>query len=104
MSTGALRFEIDRPLPRELVEKLIAVPLRQAFPEQERVDYTSSTLKRTDNFAATSRTAEGWSASVASIALLAPERRIQIGAWRLRNASGVLPPADGHGPLRLPRS
>ena len=26
-----LRFAIDRPLPQELVEKLIAVPLRQAF-------------------------------------------------------------------------
>jgi uncharacterized protein YdhG (YjbR/CyaY superfamily) len=32
MSTGALRFEIDRPLPQELVERLIAVRLRQAFP------------------------------------------------------------------------
>ncbi|MGO9874599.1 MAG: iron chaperone [Acidimicrobiia bacterium] len=32
-STGALRFEIDRPLPQELVEKLIAVRVRQAFPE-----------------------------------------------------------------------
>ena len=31
MSTGALRFEIGRPLPQELVEKLIAVRLRQAF-------------------------------------------------------------------------
>jgi uncharacterized protein YdhG (YjbR/CyaY superfamily) len=29
-STGALRFEIDQPLPRALVEKLIAVRLRQA--------------------------------------------------------------------------
>ena len=27
-STGALRFAIDQPLPRELVEKLIAVRLR----------------------------------------------------------------------------
>jgi uncharacterized protein YdhG (YjbR/CyaY superfamily) len=32
MSTGALRFEIDTPLPPTLVEKLIAVRLRQAFP------------------------------------------------------------------------
>jgi uncharacterized protein YdhG (YjbR/CyaY superfamily) len=32
MSTGALRFPVDRPLPRALVEKLIAVRLRQAFP------------------------------------------------------------------------
>jgi uncharacterized protein YdhG (YjbR/CyaY superfamily) len=32
MSSGALRFEIDNPLPQELVEKLIAVRLRQAFP------------------------------------------------------------------------
>ena len=31
-STGALRFPVDQPLPRELVEKLIAVRLRQAFP------------------------------------------------------------------------
>ena len=31
-STGALRFEIDTPLPQTLVEKLIAVRLRQAFP------------------------------------------------------------------------
>jgi uncharacterized protein YdhG (YjbR/CyaY superfamily) len=30
-STGALRFKIEQPLPRELVEKLIAVRLRQAF-------------------------------------------------------------------------
>jgi uncharacterized protein YdhG (YjbR/CyaY superfamily) len=29
-SSGALRFAIDQPLPRELVEKLIAVRLRQA--------------------------------------------------------------------------
>jgi uncharacterized protein YdhG (YjbR/CyaY superfamily) len=29
MSKGALRFEIDRPLPQDLVEKLIAVRLRQ---------------------------------------------------------------------------
>jgi len=31
-STGALRFPVDKPLPAELVEKLIAVRLRQAFP------------------------------------------------------------------------
>ena len=31
-SSGALRFPVDRPLPAELVEKLIAVRLRQAFP------------------------------------------------------------------------
>ena len=31
MSLGALRFAIDRPLPQELVEKLIAVRVRQAF-------------------------------------------------------------------------
>jgi uncharacterized protein YdhG (YjbR/CyaY superfamily) len=31
MSTGALRFKIGQPLPQELVEKLIAVRLRQAF-------------------------------------------------------------------------
>jgi uncharacterized protein YdhG (YjbR/CyaY superfamily) len=30
-STSALRFKIDQPLPSELVEKLIAVRLRQAF-------------------------------------------------------------------------
>lgn len=29
-STGALRFAIDQPLPRELVEKLIAIRLRQS--------------------------------------------------------------------------
>jgi uncharacterized protein YdhG (YjbR/CyaY superfamily) len=33
MSTGALRFDIDKPLPRDLVEKLIAVRLRQAFAD-----------------------------------------------------------------------
>ena len=32
-SSGALRFPIDEPLPRDLVEKLIAVRLRQAFPD-----------------------------------------------------------------------
>ena len=31
-SSGALRFSIGQPLPRSLVEKLIAVRLRQAFP------------------------------------------------------------------------
>ncbi len=31
-SSGALRFAIDQPLPVPLVEKLIAVRLRQAFP------------------------------------------------------------------------
>jgi uncharacterized protein YdhG (YjbR/CyaY superfamily) len=36
MSTGALRFDIDTPLPRELVEKLIAVRLDQAFPASGR--------------------------------------------------------------------
>jgi len=30
-STGALRFPIDEPLPRAIVEKLIAVRLRQAL-------------------------------------------------------------------------
>jgi hypothetical protein len=32
-SSGALRFAVDQPLPPELVEKLIAVRLRQAFPQ-----------------------------------------------------------------------
>jgi uncharacterized protein YdhG (YjbR/CyaY superfamily) len=32
-SSGALRFGVDEPLPVPLVEKLIAVRLRQAFPE-----------------------------------------------------------------------
>jgi uncharacterized protein YdhG (YjbR/CyaY superfamily) len=31
-STGALRFPVDQPLATELVEKLIAVRLRHAFP------------------------------------------------------------------------
>ena len=31
-SSGALRFSIDQPLPAPLVDKLIAVRLRQAFP------------------------------------------------------------------------
>jgi uncharacterized protein YdhG (YjbR/CyaY superfamily) len=33
MSSGALRFSIAEPLPVPLVEKLIAVRLRQAFPD-----------------------------------------------------------------------
>ena len=32
-SSGALKFPVDQPLPPELVEKLIAVRLRQAFPQ-----------------------------------------------------------------------
>jgi uncharacterized protein YdhG (YjbR/CyaY superfamily) len=32
-SSGALRFSIDQALPAPLVEKLIAVRLRQAFPD-----------------------------------------------------------------------
>ena len=32
-STGALRFPIDTPLPKSLVEQLIRVRLAQAFPE-----------------------------------------------------------------------
>jgi uncharacterized protein YdhG (YjbR/CyaY superfamily) len=32
MSSGALRFGVDEPLPPPLVEKLIAVRLQQAFP------------------------------------------------------------------------
>jgi uncharacterized protein YdhG (YjbR/CyaY superfamily) len=31
-SSGALRFSIDEPLPAPLVQKLITVRLRQAFP------------------------------------------------------------------------
>ncbi len=31
-SSGALRFPIDRPLPRALVEKLVAVRVAEAFP------------------------------------------------------------------------
>src|SRR5580692_9278164 len=34
-SSGALRFAVDEPLPVPLVEKLIAVRLRQAFPARE---------------------------------------------------------------------
>jgi uncharacterized protein YdhG (YjbR/CyaY superfamily) len=33
-SSGSLRFPIDQPLRPELVEKLIAVRLRQAFPQR----------------------------------------------------------------------
>jgi uncharacterized protein YdhG (YjbR/CyaY superfamily) len=32
-STGALRFDIDRALPALLVEKLVEVRLRRAFPD-----------------------------------------------------------------------
>ena len=32
-SKGALRFPIDEPLPREIVEKLIKVRISQLFPE-----------------------------------------------------------------------
>jgi uncharacterized protein YdhG (YjbR/CyaY superfamily) len=32
-STGALRFDIDRALPAPLVEQLVEVRLRQAFPD-----------------------------------------------------------------------
>lgn len=32
-SSGALRFAIDQPLPRDLVAKLVAVRMRQAFPD-----------------------------------------------------------------------
>jgi len=32
-STGVLRFPVDQPLPPELVKKLIAIRLRQAFPQ-----------------------------------------------------------------------
>ena len=31
-SSGAMRFAVDKPLPAELVNKLIAVRLQQAFP------------------------------------------------------------------------
>jgi uncharacterized protein YdhG (YjbR/CyaY superfamily) len=33
-SSGALRFGVDEPLPAPLVEKLITVRLRQAFPPE----------------------------------------------------------------------
>jgi uncharacterized protein YdhG (YjbR/CyaY superfamily) len=32
-STGALRFPIDEPLPRDIVKKLIEVRMSQAFPK-----------------------------------------------------------------------
>ncbi|MGP0107897.1 MAG: iron chaperone [Acidimicrobiales bacterium] len=32
-SSGALRFPIDSPLPKPLVERLISVRIAQAFPE-----------------------------------------------------------------------
>ena len=32
-STGALRFSIDEPLPRDIVKKMIQVRISQAFPE-----------------------------------------------------------------------
>lgn len=32
-STGALQFPIDTPLPRDLVERLVAVRVAQAFPD-----------------------------------------------------------------------
>jgi uncharacterized protein YdhG (YjbR/CyaY superfamily) len=34
-STGALRFPVDQPLPPAVVEKLITVRLRQAFPKSQ---------------------------------------------------------------------
>ena len=37
-SSGALRFPVDRPLPPELVEKLITIRLRQAFPQCPETD------------------------------------------------------------------
>jgi uncharacterized protein YdhG (YjbR/CyaY superfamily) len=49
-SSGSLRFPVDQPLPPELVEKLIAVRLRQAFPHvstaSSRVDGGTSVSKR----------------------------------------------------------
>lgn len=32
-SSGALRFPVDEPLPKSLVEKLIRIRMEQAFPE-----------------------------------------------------------------------
>jgi uncharacterized protein YdhG (YjbR/CyaY superfamily) len=32
-SSGALRFPVDEPLPKPLVQKLVAVRVAQAFPE-----------------------------------------------------------------------
>ncbi len=37
-SSGSLRFPVDEPLPPELVQKLIAVRLRQAFPQSSETD------------------------------------------------------------------
>jgi uncharacterized protein YdhG (YjbR/CyaY superfamily) len=37
-SAGALRFPVDQPLAPELVEKLITVRLRQAFPARSESD------------------------------------------------------------------
>ena len=34
MSTGALQFAVDTPLPKPLVEKLVRVRMSQAFPDQ----------------------------------------------------------------------
>jgi uncharacterized protein YdhG (YjbR/CyaY superfamily) len=33
-STGALRFRVDSPLPKSLVDRLVGVRIAQAFPEQ----------------------------------------------------------------------
>jgi len=35
-SKGTLRFPIDAPLPEALVERLVAVRIRQAFPDERR--------------------------------------------------------------------
>jgi len=32
-STGALQFPVDTPLPKSLVDKLVAVRMQQAFPD-----------------------------------------------------------------------
>ena len=32
-STGAVRFDVDRALPASLVERLVEIRLRQAFPD-----------------------------------------------------------------------
>src|ERR1700736_1585171 len=42
-SSGALRFPVDQPLPHEVVKKLIAVRLAQAFPEMPRDSSESRT-------------------------------------------------------------
>jgi uncharacterized protein YdhG (YjbR/CyaY superfamily) len=34
-SSGALRFPIDQPLPGDLVQKLVAVRMREAFPSRK---------------------------------------------------------------------